>query len=179
VTEKKGKSNSGGIDAGISVDPGYQEKGNESYIDYEYEWQVEHQKYEAAMDMAIRLQADFDNYRKRNLEISRVSRDEATADTVKAFLSVFDAVVSAEMHITDEHTLEGIAIIKREFLSALNSLGITPINALGQAFDPNYHNAIYAESKHKTPPNIVTEEIQKGFIKGDKVVRYSLVKISK
>ena len=158
---------------------GYKEKGNESFVDYEYELQVERQKGEAVLDMARRLQADFDNYRKRNLELGKTARDDGIADTVKAFLPVFDAMVAAEGQITDEHTLEGIAIIKREFVSALGSFGVAPLDALGKPFDPELHNAIYAESKPGSPPNLVTEEIQKGFIRGDKVVRHAVVKISK
>ena len=179
TTNRKANSDSSTADVSAEGTSGYRAKGNEGFIDYEYELQVEREKSEAVMDMARRLQADFDNYRKRNLELSRTAREDGIADAAKAFLSVFDAVMSAEKHITDTQTLEGLGMIKREFLSALSAVGVTPLEAVGADFDPNLHNAIFAEVKHKTPPNKVTEEVQKGFMRGDKVIRHAVVKISK
>ena len=154
-------------------------RGNEAFIDYQYELQVEREKNEAIMDMARRLQADFDNYRKRNLETGRIARDEGIADTVKQFLPVYDALMQSKTVITDEKVLEGINMIERAYLSVLKEMGIEPITALNKPFNPDFHNAIYAEEKHKTAPGIVLEELQKGFVRGEKVIRYSLVKISK
>jgi len=125
------------------------------------------------------LQADFDNYRKRNANISSEARQKGVFDAVKAILPAFDAVNSAQKQITDQTTLEGLEMVERELLNSLRSLEIEPIVSVGAQFDPNLHNVVFAEEVEGIPSGQILEEYSRGFFSPNGVVRFATVKIAK
>ena len=74
--------------------------------------------------------------------------------------------------------VEGMEKIYRSFMDLMKELGVTPIEAVGQPFDANLHNAVMHVEDEEQPENTVVEEFQKGYLFGDKVLRYSMVKVA-
>ena len=131
------------------------------------------------LDLAQRLKADFDNYRKRNEDIAKQSYNSGISYAVEKMLNVIDTITQAKLTISDQATLQGFEMISTQFLSSLESLGIKKIESVGQQFNPNLHNAVLTEQNPKLADQVVTQEFQMGFILGEKVVRHSVVKINK
>ncbi len=137
------------------------------------------QKMSQLMGMLQQLQADFDNYRKRNANITSESRQKGIFDAVKSLLPAFDAVKSAQKQITDEVTLAGLNMVERELLASLTALDIEPIKTVGEQFDPNLHNAVFAEFVEGVPSGQILEEYSAGYTSPSGVVRFANVKIAK
>ncbi len=135
----------------------------------------------ALTDKLMRMAAEFDNYKKRTAREKDDFYKMAVCETVLPFLAVLDnldrAVVAADESGESGSVLEGVKMIQKQFVDALTSVGVEAIDAVGQEFDPEKHNAVMtAESDEKE--NTVLEEFQKGYIYKDKVVRHSMVKVS-
>ncbi|MBQ7602564.1 MAG: nucleotide exchange factor GrpE [Clostridia bacterium] len=147
---------------------------------YEQQLSAERSNLEMYKNMAQQLQADFDNYRKRNANIAKESRQEGELDAVKAMLPAYDALVEGIKMVTDENTKTGLEMVERMFLQSLSSLNIQPIQAVGQEFDPKIHNAIMTEEAQDVEEGIVIDEFSKGFVRDDgTVVRVATVKVSR
>ena len=130
------------------------------------------------LEMAQRLQAEFDNYRRRNLETASRSRQDGIVYAVEQLLPVLDTIASAKKQIVDENLAKAIELIYKQTLDCFAKLGVEKIEAVGKPFDPNYHNAIMTEHVEGTKPDIVLDEFQEGFIMNGKVIRHSVVKVS-
>ena len=131
------------------------------------------------LDMAQRIQAEFDNYRRRNLDIAKNSRQDGIVYAITELLPVVDSIKSAKRQIQDENFAKAIDLIYKQMLDCFAKLGITKIEAVGKPFDPNYHNAIMAEEAKGVEPDMVLEEFQEGFMMDGRVIRHSVVKVSK
>lgn len=125
-----------------------------------------------------RLQAEFENYRKRNALLAINAKEEGIIKVVEKMLPVLDSFKSANKQVTNKKDLEGLNFVKDQMLGALTSLGITKIEAENQMFDPNLHNVVMVSKEKSKESGIVLEELQEGYKLGDKVIRYSVVKIS-
>ncbi len=125
------------------------------------------------------LQADFDNYRKRNMKLADEARQKGIFEAIKAILPAFDAVIIAKKQITDESTLEGLLMVEKELFKTLEELEITPIKSIGEQFDPNLHNAVFAEEVEGKEAGEILEEFSMGFNSPYGVVRFATVKIAK
>ena len=105
----------------------------------------------------------------------------AVCETIAPLLPVVDnlerAVSAAENSGDDGSVLEGIKMIKKQFDDVLSTIGVEPIVAVGNEFDPEKHNAVMTEDSDEAE-NTVIEEFQKGYIYKDKVIRHSMVKVS-
>ena len=130
-------------------------------------------------DKYLRLAAEYDNYRKRTAREKENIYGDAKADTVKPFLEVYDNLVRgvAQFEEGDGHR-QGMEMIAKQFLDVLNKLGVTEIEAEGQPFDPEKHNAVMHIDDESFGENIVAEVFQKGFMIGDKVLRFAMVKVA-
>lgn len=130
-------------------------------------------------DKYLRLAAEYDNYRKRTAREKENIYGDAKADTVKPFLEVYDNLVRgvAQFEEGDGHR-QGMEMIAKQFLDVLNKLGVTEIEAEGQPFDPEKHNAVMHVDDESFGENIVAEVFQKGFMIGDKVLRFAMVKVA-
>ncbi len=131
-------------------------------------------------DMAQRLQAEFDNYRKRTLDNGRKAREDATADVIKKLVPILDVVGQALTMISDENIASGVKMIESNMIKLLNDYGVTEIEAVGKEFDPRVHEAIMqAPAQSEEERDTVKEVFQKGYIMGDRVIRPARVIVNK
>ncbi|MBQ0037532.1 MAG: nucleotide exchange factor GrpE [Clostridiales bacterium] len=130
-------------------------------------------------DKYLRLAAEYDNYRKRTTKEKEAIYGTAKADTIKPFLDVYDNLLrgAAQCEEGDSHR-QGLEMIAKQFLSVLEKLGVTEIEAEGQPFDPEKHNAVMHIEDDAIGENTVAEVFQKGFMLGDKVLRFAMVKVA-
>lgn len=131
------------------------------------------------VDQYLRLMAEYDNFRKR----SQKEKDELTplvrAETVKGFLPVYDNLVRALAQTTeDEAYRKGVEMIMKQFCSTMEKLGVTEIEALGKTFDPRFHNAVMHTDDETKGENEIVEVFQTGFLMGEKVIRFAMVKVA-
>ena len=133
----------------------------------------------ALNDKYLRVCAEYDNFRRRSQKEKEALYADVKADTAVQFLPVYDNLERALKQPTeDEAYRKGVEMIMTQFVSTLEKLGISPIEALGQTFDPNSHNAVMHVDDEEKGENEIVEEFQKGFKLGDKVVRFSVVKVA-
>jgi molecular chaperone GrpE len=137
---------------------------------------------EQLKDRILRLQADYDNFRKRTIR----DRDElalrANADLLLEILPVMDhferGLREARAHKADKGVIDGFQLIYDQFMAVLLKTGLAPINAEGQVFDPNFHEAITHVPSDEHPADIVITETRRGYLLGDKLLRASQVIVS-
>ena len=137
------------------------------------------EKYNAEHDARLRIAAEYDNFRKRTVKEKDAAYGNGKADTVAKFLPIYDNLERALNQPTEDAAFKkGVEMTMTQFLEALNALGVTPIEAVGQKFDPNEHNAVmHMEDPEKGEGEIV-QEFQKGFKMGDRVIRFSMVQVA-
>ena len=127
----------------------------------------------------LRLAAEYDNYRKRTAKEKENTWTEAKAQTVAAFLPVYDNLERAlKQQTTDEAYAKGVDLTMKGLQDALTKLGVEVIPALGETFDPNRHNAVMHVDDEAAGENTVVEVFQQGFICGEKVIRFAMVKVA-
>ncbi len=132
-----------------------------------------------AADKYLRLAAEYDNYRKRTAKEKENAWSEAKAQTVAAFLPVFDNLERAmKQETADEAYKKGVEMTMKGLQDALAGLGVEMIPALGETFDPNRHNAVMHCDDPEAGENTIVEVFQQGFACGDKVIRFSMVRVA-
>ena len=130
-------------------------------------------------DAYLRLAAEYDNFRRRTTKEKSEAYTNAKADAALKFLPVYDNLERALNQGTeDEAFLKGVEMTMTQLLDVLASLDIKPIEAVGQPFDPNLHNAVMHAEDEELGENIVAEEFQKGYKYKDTVLRHSMVKVA-
>lgn len=133
----------------------------------------------AAEDKYLRLAAEYDNFRKRSAKEKEAAWTDSRAHTAAAFLPVYDNLERAlNAPCTDEAYQKGVEMTMNQLKDVLNKLGIEEIPALGEKFDPNYHNAVMHVDDDSVEDNTIVEVFQAGFKTGDKVVRFAMVKVA-
>ena len=142
--------------------------------------QPEAQEPQAAPDdRFLRLAAEYDNYRKRTAKEKEALWAQAKADTAVAFLPVYDNLERAlKQETADEAYKKGVEMTMNQLKEVFSKLGITEIDALGKPFDPNLHNAIMHVEDESLGENTVAEVFQAGFMLGEKVIRFAMVKVA-
>ena len=133
----------------------------------------------ASDDRYLRLMAEYDNFRKRSAKEREHIYTDVRVDTVSKFLPVYDNLARAMSTPTaDEAYKKGVEMTFNQLCEVFKKLGVEEIEAVGKTFDPNFHNAVmHVEDEEKGESEIV-EEFQKGFKVGDKVIRFSMVKVA-
>ena len=130
--------------------------------------------------MYVRLQSDFDNYRKRTAEQLGRAKNDGIAEAIIKMIPVLDVMTQALRMITDEKVAEGVSMINRQVLEAFNAFGVTEIPALGKPFDPELHNAVMqVPAARPEDEGTVMEVRQKGYRMGDRILRHSVVKVAR
>ena len=127
-----------------------------------------------------RLLAEFDNMRARNEKESADMADKGSMETLKKILPVIDNLERALDSVPDEEKNafeEGVEKIYKQLMDTLEEIGVVPMNAVGKEFDPDYHNAVIHEKDENQGENLVAEEMQKGYMYKDNVLRYAMVKV--
>jgi molecular chaperone GrpE len=139
-------------------------------------------KAEDEHDQLLRTLADFNNYRRRAREEMDQSRKFAIEDFTIRLLPIldnFERAIKASEELHDFDALHGgVVLILRNLNDVLEKEGVKPIEAEGQQFDPNIHEAVMRMETDDYPDNTIVEELQKGYTLGDKVIRASMVKVS-
>ncbi len=135
---------------------------------------------DAAMnDKYLRLCAEYDNYRKRSQKEKDALYGEVKASALKSFLPVYDNLVRALKQSTeDEAYKKGVEMIMAEFKKTMEKLGVTEMDCLGKTFDPAFHNAVMHVEDETKGENEIVEVFQQGFMLGDKVIRFAMVKVA-
>jgi molecular chaperone GrpE len=138
-------------------------------------------------DSVARRQADFENYRKRMDRERSETYNRVVADIAAKLLPVLDNLkraleteASLEASESDEfrHFLSGVDLIYKQLAGVLDALGVKPVLAEGEQFDPHLHEAVVTEATDDYEPDTVIQEIVRGFRMGDKLIRPSLVKVA-
>ena len=137
------------------------------------------EKLAQAEEKFLRLAAEYDNYRKRTAKEKESAWTSAKAQTVAAFLPVYDNLERAlKQQTSDEAYAKGVEMTMKGLQDALSGLGVEQIPALGETFDPNRHNAVMHVEDDTAGENTVVEVFQQGFTCGDKVIRFAMVKVA-
>ena len=130
-------------------------------------------------DKFLRLAAEYDNYRRRSQKEKESAWADAKAETAAAFLPVYDNLERAlKQDTADEAYKKGVEMTMNQLKEIFSKLGITEIDALGQPFDPALHNAVMHVEDESLGENTVAEVFQAGFMLGEKVIRFAMVKVA-
>jgi molecular chaperone GrpE len=133
-------------------------------------------------DRYLRAAADLENLRKRQKREMDDARLESKGRVLKEMLPVVDNLERAIEHATSQAgtnpIVEGVQLVLRQFLTAFERLDVTPIEAGGQPFDPNLHEAI-SQAESDSPPGTVVQVLQRGYKSGDRLLRPALVVVAK
>jgi molecular chaperone GrpE len=134
----------------------------------------------AYLDRLARLQAEFDNFRKRNAKEQQEYREYALAEALKLLLPILDSLDRAVK--TDAASLQdfqsGIELIDKQFHDALAKLGVQPIVTEGAAFDPNLHQAVQMVDTDDAEDNHVLDELQRGYKLKERLLRPAMVRVA-
>ena len=134
---------------------------------------------DALNDKYLRICAEYDNFRKRSQKEKDSLYGDVKAETLKKFLPVYDNLVRALAQSTeDEAYRRGVEMIMNQFNVTMEKLGVTEIECLGKKFDPAFHNAVMHVEDEEKGENEIVEVFQKGFMMGDKVIRFAMVKVA-
>lgn len=129
--------------------------------------------------LAQRIQAEFENYRRRMADQLVIERQEGIVSVINVFLPCLDTFKEAKKSITDEKVLEGVNMIENKIMDALDRLEVERIESVGQKFDPNFHDVIAVMHNENYDDDIILEEYQAGYKYKGKVIRYSKVIVNK
>ena len=133
-------------------------------------------------DRLMRTAAEFDNFKKRSAREKDDIYSVAVCDTIAKLLPVLDnldrALAAGEENSDKNGLFDGVKMVKKQFEDALSDIGVTAMNAVGSPFDPEKHNAVMTQESD-AEENTVLEELMRGYLYKDKVIRHSMVKVSK
>ncbi len=133
----------------------------------------------ADSDRYIRLMAEFDNYKKRSAKERENIYTDVRVDTVTKFLPVYDNLERAlRAETADAAYKRGVEMTFNQLLDVFKKLGVEEIESVGKPFDPQVHNAVMHVEDETKGENEIVEEFQKGFRIGDRVIRFSMVKVA-
>jgi molecular chaperone GrpE len=134
----------------------------------------------AVKEQFVRLTAEYDNYRKRTAREKDTIYQDAKADTIEAFLAVYDNLERALATDADPDSphRKGMEMIFNQYKEILKKLGVTEMEAKGQPFDPNRHNAVMHIDDENLGENVVSDVFQAGFLMGDRVLRFATVRVA-
>ncbi|MBQ2700332.1 MAG: nucleotide exchange factor GrpE [Clostridia bacterium] len=133
---------------------------------------------EEYLNLAQRVQADFENFRRRNNAVRAEAYDEGARAFAATLLPVIDNLERALQAAGEDSPLkEGVAMVLKQMLEAFEKRGITPIDRLGEVFDPNLENAVMQGSEDEGEPGTVCAVFQKGYQMDKHVLRYAMVKV--
>ena len=136
------------------------------------------QKAEEYLNLAQRVQADFDNYRRRNQNIRADAFEDGAKEFIKLLLPVVDNLERAlAAESTDEAMRAGVELVYKQLSEVLQKRGVTVIDRLGEKFDPNLENAVMQGTEDEGEKGAVCAVLQKGYKLGDAVLRHAMVKV--
>lgn len=133
-------------------------------------------------DKLTRQMAEFDNYRKRTEKEKSAMYEIGAKDVIEKILPVVDNFERGFVTVSEEEKenpfVQGMDKVYKQLMTMLEGLGVKPIEALGQEFNPDLHHAVMHVEDEEAGENVIVEEFQKGYMYRDSVVRYSMVKVA-
>ncbi len=131
-------------------------------------------------DKFLRLAAEYDNYRKRTAKEKETIYQDAKLDTIKHFLEVYDNLERAVQQAGDEENVhkKGMEMIFHQLEAVLEKLGVTVVDPVGEPFDPERHSAVMHIESEDLGENVVSQVFQKGFLLGERVIRFATVQVA-
>jgi len=140
---------------------------------------AERKRAESLEGLTVKLQADFDNFRKRTVKAQKKAEEDGIFKVLEKLLTIFDVMEQAKSMISDKKVIGGLDMVLRQLDNMMESFGVVEIPALGEDFDPNLHNAVQmAQAKSKDEAGKIIEVFNRGFRMGDRVLRHSVVKVA-
>ena len=140
------------------------------------------EKIEELSDKLLRQMAEFDNFRKRTEKEKSAMYEIGAKDIVEKLLPVVDNFERGFLTVSEEDKedafVTGMEMVYKQLMTMLEGVGVKPIEAVGQEFNPDLHNAVMHVEDEEVGDNIIVEEFQKGYTYRDSVVRYSMVKVA-
>lgn len=140
------------------------------------------EKIEELTDRLTRQMAEFDNFRKRTERKKSQMYEIGAKDIIEKILPVIDnferGLAAVPEESKEDPFVEGMEKIYKQIMTTLEGVGVKPIEAVGQEFNPDFHNAVMHVEDEEAGENIITEEFQKGYMYHDSVVRHSMVKVA-
>ena len=132
-------------------------------------------------EIFMRTAAEYDNYRKRTEKEKSAMYEIGAKDVVEKILPIVDnferGLQSVPEEKKDDPFVDGMDKIYKQMMSTLEGIGVKPIEAVGQEFDPNFHNAVMQVENDELESGTVAQELQKGYMYKDSVVRHSMVSV--
>ena len=140
------------------------------------EWE---EKYNAERDAHLRVAAEFDNFRKRTIKEKEQSYGNGKADAVEKLLPVYDNLERALNQVCeDEAFKKGVEMTMTQLVGIFSGLGVEIFGNVGEAFDPNFHNAVMHTEDENFGENTICQVFQKGFKLGEKIIRFAMVQVA-
>lgn len=140
------------------------------------------EKIEELTDRLTRQMAEFDNFRKRTEKEKSQMYEIGAKDIIEKILPVVDnferGLAAVPEDDKEDPFVQGMDKIYKQLMTTLDGIGVKPIEAVGQEFNPDFHNAVMHEENEEAGENTITEEFQKGYMYRDSVVRHSMVKVA-
>lgn len=134
---------------------------------------------EELSNLVNRMQADFDNYRKRMNDGNKKLKEDGICAVLEKLIPSLDVLKQAIQSIPDEKVAEGVKMIYRQIVDILTAFGVEEIPALNKQFDPNLHNAVMqVKATDPSKVNTIVEVFNKGYRMGDRILRHSIVKVA-
>ena len=170
----------GGEAAAEEPAPEKEEKGSRKERKLKKELEETEKKLAASEEKYLRMIAEYDNYRKRTQKEREGIYTDAYADALKEILPVADALEMALKYSVSDNAkiVEGVDMTLKKFSEILGKMGVEAFGAEGETFDPNLHNAVMHVEDEAYGENVIAEVLMKGYRKGDKVLRYAMVKVA-
>ena len=129
-------------------------------------------------DKYLRMAAEYDNFRRRSREEKDGIYETALSDTVALLLPIIDNLERAAMYDDGEKVKEGLVMTAKATIEVFAKLGVEDFGKVGETFDPNIHNAVLHIDDESYGEGEIVEVFQKGYKKGDKIIRYAMVKVA-
>ena len=137
------------------------------------------EKYNAERDAHLRVAAEFDNFRKRTIKEKEASYGNGKADAVAKILPIYDNLERAlNQETSDAAYKKGVEMTMNELVKIFTALGVEIFGNVGDAFDPNLHNAVMHIDSEELEENTISQVFQKGFKIGEKIVRFAMVQVA-
>ena len=133
---------------------------------------------EELADRYTRMLAEYDNFRKRAQKERDGIYSDAVSDVLNQILPVMDSLEMAMAYADDGKLSQGVSMTLTKFTEILTKLGVEAFGAPGDPFDPNLHNAVFHTEDETLEENVVAEVLLKGYKKGDRIIRYAMVKVA-
>ena len=159
-----------------------EEKASKKFFGKKDKKDKKDEKIEELTDRLTRQMAEFDNFRKRTEKEKSQMYEVGAKDIIEKILPIVDSFERGLAAVTEDQKedpfVDGMDKVYKQLITTLESAGVTPIEAVGKPFDPEFHNAVMHIDDEDQEENVVVEEFQKGYMYRDSVVRHSMVKVA-